>query len=323
MRNIRLAFAAIMLAFACAKPETATRTAAPAVLHTPEVQIYETSFEFPRTDTAVTSTAQITNLVPGYIIKDERRWKAGSTLRVCFMDGTAISRKMVADAASIWQNFGNIRLDFGAGPNFYQCGVSDVGPIRISFRGRGYNSAVGDESLFVPAGQATMNLQDLDTRPPAKASARATIIHEFGHALAFEHEHQNPSGGCDSEFDWPKVYAELAKPPNGWSPAQVDFNLRSLPDSTAYPRSNHDAHSIMHYSFDPWMFKRGAASPCYTARNYDLSPLDIEGARTFYPSDAAADTKQREETLEKLLVSVGKNSPAASAYLKRSLRQIE
>ena len=31
---------------------------------------------------------------------------------------------------------------------------------------------------------------------------KKTARHEFLHALAFQHEHQSPMGGCDSQFRW-------------------------------------------------------------------------------------------------------------------------
>jgi hypothetical protein len=30
----------------------------------------------------------------------------------------------------------------------------------------------------------------------------ATVLHEFGHALGLQHEHQHPVGGCDLDFRW-------------------------------------------------------------------------------------------------------------------------
>jgi hypothetical protein len=111
--------------------------------------------------------------------------------------------------------------------------------------------------------------------------------------LSFEHEHKNPVGGCDSEFNWERVYKELAKPPNRWSRAEVDFNLRMLSDSTAYWISPHDRLSIMHYSFKPWMFVKGEDSDCYVPPPGGLSELDIAGARRAYPANAAADNLLR------------------------------
>ncbi len=112
------------------------------------------------------------------------------------------------------------------------------------------------------------------------------MIHEFGHAFGFEHEHQNPIGGCDDEFRWkddpgylpttdtageyiqdsqnkrPGIYTVLGGPPNSWLQAKVDFNLRQLPDSHAYMIGPFDRNSIMKYYFPTWMFASGEQSRC-------------------------------------------------------------
>jgi hypothetical protein len=75
--------------------------------------------------------------------------------------------------------------------------------------------------------------------------------HEFLHALAFHHEHQNMRGPCQESFRWdddegyeptqgpngafiadpsgrrPGIYTYLAGFPNFWNRAKVDFNLRA------------------------------------------------------------------------------------------------
>jgi hypothetical protein len=76
--------------------------------------------------------------------------------------------------------------------------------IRIGFINQGDYagnwSAVGTDSRdsTVEGGapnQGSMNFGGFDQQLPVDWAG--TVLHEFGHALGFEHEHQSPSGGCD------------------------------------------------------------------------------------------------------------------------------
>ena len=48
--------------------------------------------------------------------------------------------------------------------------------------------------------EASMNFERFNQQLPD--DFRGVILHEFGHALGFEHEHQHPTQGCDAEFRW-------------------------------------------------------------------------------------------------------------------------
>jgi hypothetical protein len=154
-----------------------------------------------------------------------------------------------------------------------------------------------------------MNLEGFDRNLPPDYSA--TVLHEFGHALGFNHEHQSPRSGCDDEFRWEDdpdgaqgIYSLLAGPPNYWPKWKVDSNLRQMPDSSAYDVSAHDPNSIMHYSFEPWMLKRGEKSQCFVTKNRCLSVLDRQGMRRAYPydqPDVAKVIKDIREALKSIL----------------------
>jgi hypothetical protein len=166
-----------------------------------------------------------------------------------------------------------------------------------------------------------LNLAGFDTTLPEEY--RRIVIHEFGHAIGFEHEHQNPQGGCDGEFNWEKIYAELCKPPNRWTREMVNDNLRGLPNSTAYLRSQHDPKSIMHYSFDSWMFNQGKASPCYVEPVSDLSELDIAGAQAAYRRNSAAQNDESERRFQGALRSLPAQATEARRVIARAMISLE
>ena len=218
---------------------------------------------------------------------------------------------------SEWTCYANLKFDFGVDPKtgeYRKWKTSDTAfaaDIRVSFDQSGYYSLVGKDSvdpLIAMPGAESLNLEGFDHSLPA--DWKGTARHEFGHAIAFEHEHQ-ATGACDFRFEddagyvptrdvfgqfindpsgnRPGLYTLLGGPPNNWPPAVVDHNLKDLPPSSAYAPGPFDKNSIMKYYFPSYMFIAGDASPCYTsAEAVDLSELDKKGAAAVYPRGEAA-----------------------------------
>lgn len=254
-------------------------------------------------------------LQPYFIVNAERRWAPGQLVRVAFHGGDVPLRRDIESAAAEWTLSGNVGLDFGyqsATGNYREWSPGDTEPaaeIRVGFDKGGYWSCVGVESLDTACakpGTQSLNLGGFDRwRPP---NWRTVVIHEFGHALGFEHEHQNPEGGCDAEFRWdddpgyirtqhptyrdfipdssgrrPGIYTVLGGPPNNWDRPTIDGNLRRLPNSSAFLRSVFDTQSIMKYSFPDWMYRDPSRSRCRGPENPAISSLDRQGIAALYP----------------------------------------
>jgi len=218
-------------------------------------------------------------------------WKRGETIRVCFHGGTRKSQERVARIASEWMQYANVAFDFEEGGAPRLCQGGGGSDIKIAFEdNKGWWSVPGTSSRTV---DPSMNLQfyGVDTpmlangQPAPEAPMRATILHEFGHALGLLHEHQSPNANCDAEIDWNAAYkigAEI-----GWDKAQVDNNFRQLTMNTSLNATKVDRKSIMHYSLPPTLFKRGKQSPCFVAENLEVSEQDRTFIASIYPKAVA------------------------------------
>jgi hypothetical protein len=266
------------------------------------------------------------------VVESLLTWDPGGTITVAFLGGSSALHQKIADAATEWTRHANVSLDFGQrGRPFRLWSATDTAysaDIRIGFDNviqPGYWSLIGRSSIepnIIAVNGPSMNFGGWDTRLPDDFAA--TVLHEFGHALGLHHEHSSPAGGCDNEFRFsddpgyrrsvdefgefvpdsagrrPGIYTVLSGPPNRWSKAKVDFNLRQLPRSSAFDVGPFDNKSIMMYHFPAWMFVRGESSVCFSERNEALSPRDIEGIKRAYPHSESQRRELARRTRETL-----------------------
>ncbi|MGE0006709.1 MAG: M12 family metallopeptidase [Parvibaculaceae bacterium] len=226
-------------------------------------------------------------------------------LRVCFFEGSQALREVVANVAKEWMADNNsVKLDFGKSGKRRTCqpGNGREMQIRVSFSQEGYWSQVGQNSVvFAKQDEASLNLGGFMNVTPDQLSDYeiGTIRHEFGHALGIEHEHQNPKGGCDNEYNWQQIYQYLEGPPNNWTKETIDWNLRQAAGEDLQ-LTKFDKNSVMLYQFPADFYKRGAKSKCFVAQpNSQISSGDRALVAAMYPANPSARLEAFQKNKEK------------------------
>lgn len=199
---------------------------------------------------------------------NQYKWNTGKSISVGFLDDPLAMRQTILKHASEWSACCNLTFQYEPKTNQAE--------IRISFKNPGAWSYIGTDCLQVPNQECTMNFGFFDHTTPA-FEVRRTVIHEFGHALGFIHEHQTPA----SPIKWNKevIYREYGQPPNSWSREKVDANLFHRYTTSEVTNSVFDKSSIMAYPIPAHHTTDGFSVPW----NNDLSPTDRAFAKTMYP----------------------------------------
>ena len=135
----------------------------------------------------------------------------------------------------------------GIGLEFQEVNQLSEAEVRIGYSTADGSSAsaVGREVLDVPLNEPTTVYGWNLTTP----YGRGTALHELGHVLGMEHEHQNPFAGI--KWHEQAVYDALAKPPNSWDHDTTYHNILEKLTSQQVQGSTWDPDSIMEYEFEP------------------------------------------------------------------------
>lgn len=174
---------------------------------------------------------------PTYLaLNTDFRWRQ-KRVAVRFLDGEPELRARVAAVVCGPEGWNSAcGLQFA----FVEAGEAEV---RVTFARGGSWSYVGTYCRYVPQDLPTMQLGwlSLDTNP---VEVRRVVLHEFGHALGFEHEHRSPAARIP--WDMEQVYDYYWRT-NGWSREKVDGQVITPIDPSVLEYTEWDHESIMHY----------------------------------------------------------------------------
>jgi hypothetical protein len=217
-------------------------------------------------------------------------------IKVCFFSGSQELRSRIAKIAMEWKSaVPGVPLDFADLDNPRLCKAGEVNHVRVGFKFPGYWSLVGQDSIkFAGQKEQSMNFEGFDTSLPNDATFHEVVLHEFGHAIGLEHEHQNPLSKCRDEFNWDKIYTWLAGPPNNWLKETTDYNMGVL-NTPGLLTSTFDKKSIMLYTFPPAYFKQGTNASCYNPPNTSLSDGDKSIVAALYPQNRKEKLKLQDD----------------------------
>ena len=191
-------------------------------------------------------------------------WSPGSVLRVCFIQENPAFARTVRRYLPLWGVYANVQFEFS---------TAREAEVRVAFaEGEGNWAYIGADCLAIPLDQPTMNFSFLDR-------AEINVLHEFGHVLGLQHEHNHPHG-----IQWNKeaVYKSLVGPPNNWDKAAVDANMFMTWNDAFFPiQKPFDPHSIMAYP----MPNEWTSSVTDFGYRESLSPTDKDFIGRLYPFD--------------------------------------
>ncbi|MBC7686549.1 MAG: hypothetical protein H7211_00040 [Aquabacterium sp.] len=230
------------------------------------------------------------------IITNKTKWVNGTMLHYYFFDkktdgkevkfsdgtkkfagwqGTPEQMDVVRKAFGLWKKL-------GIGLNFEEVKNREDAEVRIGFmEDDGSWSFVGREVLNIKVNERTMNFGwNIAVSDPHNGIG--TAVHEIGHTLGMQHEHQNPFSGI--VWDEEAVYASLGAPPNSWNRDTTFQNIIKKLDKKEVNGSNWDPNSIMHYPFEAGLIKKPEQYAAGLEPAGGLSMDDVKFAVTFYPT---------------------------------------
>lgn len=193
-------------------------------------------------------------------------WDVGQQIQVRFLNGTPEQQSRVMELARQWEQYANIK--------FMQV-FSEPSNVRVEFSISDENySLLGTNANQGDPAEHTMHLYSGLFADPIRL--KRTVVHEFGHALGFMHEHSSPITGINWNKD--TMYKFYAK--YGWDKEMVDAQVFKVYGERYTNGTRYDPKSIMHYPIPAWQTTNGFS----VSWNTDISEGDKELAAMLYPA---------------------------------------
>ncbi|HEX6097210.1 MAG TPA: hypothetical protein VF432_12855 [Thermoanaerobaculia bacterium] len=214
------------------------------------------------------------------ILSTKTKWVNGTVLHYCFYGSGSRFSVPARQAKAIRAAFGKWKA-LGIGLEFVEVKQLSEAEVRIGYSAADgvSESAVGRDVLRVPLNEpTTVYGWDLTTK-----YGSGTALHEIGHVLGMEHEHQNPFAGI--KWHEQAVYDAMAEPPNEWDEETTFHNILEKLTPQQVQGSKWDPDSIMEYEFEaglidePEEYDINGLTPPAT-----LSSADKEWAVKWYPA---------------------------------------
>lgn len=164
-------------------------------------------------------------------------WLPGRTLKIAFLEGTEPSLKdAVFRVACQWLEYANLHFEL-----IDEVAKADI-TIEMCAPALKINYAWPGTEALLPEAYPTMKLSVTEDMP----EFQRTVLHEFGHVLGAQHEHQHP----DANIPWNEdlLYSEFEE--KGVSREQVRSNFLDKFDRNTHFFTVYDPKSIMHYDVD-------------------------------------------------------------------------
>ena len=218
--------------------------------------------------------SQIELVKSSIIVSTNKVWPKGKKLIVSYIDGNQRQKKLVQKHSQEWSQFANLDFQFYDSPKLVPAGTKI--DILITFNGNRNTSSVGTDSrqYSFENKEPSMTFNGLNDLAGVN---RFVILHEFGHALGLEHEHQHIRR--DFTFDSEKT-KEYYKKTYGFSFEETEnFILKTTEEGKNTYFSTYDPSSIMHYKFHSSITKEKIDFK----ENYSLSLLDKIEIAQLYP----------------------------------------
>lgn len=199
----------------------------------------------------------------------EHIWPSGTVLQIHFLDGTKEQQQLIENTARIWESFTSYRFEF-----HHRKPVKDeVSHIRITFNDFGNWSKLGTQALNFTLHEPTIALSVVDRSWVSLMNKKRVILHEFGHVMAFIHEHQNPN--FNLEMDEEFIYT-WCREQRSFSRSTCHRNIIQKASFEDVIPSDFDIKSMMMYKMPQEFFVDGDVAA--DLPNYELSDLDKQMA---------------------------------------------